>query len=317
MDACNLKADNDTFGDPCFGTGKKLAAQVACGMAPPTPEPDPAPADTIPSAGCGKNATLSNGEHSIRVNGQNRNFIVRVPDDYDSSHPYPLVFAFHWFGGTMQDVDGGGSSGYTWSYYGLREKADNSSDHKMIFIAPQGLGNGWANSGGQDLTFVDDMTDLAEENLCVDKSRIFSMGFSYGAGMTYAIACDRADVFRGAAVYAGAVLSGCSGGSKPIPYIGIHGIGDPTCNIGGGRAMRDTFVSKNGCAAQSPAEPSQGSLTHICTSYNGCQDGYPVRWCAFDGGGHTPAPVDGSASGYGGGDVTWTKGEVWDFFTQF
>ncbi|MEJ2427164.1 MAG: hydrolase, partial [Candidatus Thiodiazotropha sp.] len=43
----------------------------------------------------------------------------------------------------------------------------------------------------------------------------------------------------------------------------------------------------------------------------------PVRWCAFDGGGHTPAPVDGTNSAYGGGDVTWTKSEVWDFFTQF
>jgi poly(3-hydroxybutyrate) depolymerase len=176
------------------------------------------------------------------------------------------------------------------------------------------VANGWANSGGQDIAFVDDMTAQIEESLCVDKSRLFSMGFSYGGGMTYALACDRADVFRGAAVYAGGRISGCSDGSKPIAYIGIHGIDD---RIDGGRSARDTFVVNNGCTRQSPPEPSRGSLTHVCTSYNGCQNGYPVRWCAFDGGGHTPAPVDGTNSAYGGGDVTWTKGEVWDFFTQF
>jgi hypothetical protein len=42
-----------------------------------------------------------------------------------------------------------------------------------------------------------------------------------------------------------------------------------------------------------------------------------VRLCAFDGGGHTPAPVDGQAIDSGGGDKTWTKAEVWKFFTQF
>jgi hypothetical protein len=31
---------------------------------------------------------------------------------YDKNYPYPLIFAFHWNGGTMGDVDGGGTSGY-------------------------------------------------------------------------------------------------------------------------------------------------------------------------------------------------------------
>jgi hypothetical protein len=33
--------------------------------------------------------------------------------------------------------------------------------------------------------------------------------------------------------------------------------------------------------------------------------------------GHTPAPVDGSSSGSGTGDKTWTKAEAWKFFSQF
>ena len=262
-----------------------------------------------PSAGCGKAPTLTSGSRTISSGGQNRSFILRIPDPYDNSHPHRLIFAFHWNGGTMNDIDGGGSSGAVWSYYGLQAQADNST----IFVAPQGNNNGWANQGGADLNFVDDMIAQIEGDLCVDTTRIFSVGFSYGGGMSYELACARADVFRAVAVYSGAQLSGCDGGNDPIAYLGIHGISDGTCSISGGRALRDRFVKNNGCTAQSPPEPSAGSLTHTCTSYEGCNDGYPVEWCAFDGG-HTPGMVDGGGDD---GAKTWTKGEVWKFFTQF
>ena len=264
---------------------------------------------TTSTAGCGKAPTLTSGTRSIQSSGQSRSFILRIPDNYDNTHPYRLIFAFHWVGGTANDIDGGGSSGYTWSYYGLREQANNST----IFVAPQGINNGWANSGGQDVTFVDDMIKQIEGDLCVDTTQLFALGFSYGGGMTYALACARATVFRAVAVYSGAQLSGCAGGQQPVAYLGIHGISDGTCRIDGGRALRDTFVRNNGCTAQNPPEPTAGSLTHICTKYQGCSAGYPVEWCAFDGG-HTPGMVDGGGDD---GAKTWTKGEVWKFFTQF
>ena len=264
---------------------------------------------STPSAGCGKTPTLTSGTRSIQSSGQNRSYILRIPANYDNTHQYRLIFAFHWVGGTMNDVDGGGSSGAVWSYYGLQAQANNST----IFVAPQGISNGWANSGGQDVTFVDDMIRLIEGDLCVDTTRLFALGFSYGGGMTYALACARATVFRAVAVYSGAQLSGCSGGTQPIAYLGIHGISDGTCNISGGRSLRDTFVRNNGCTAQNPPEPTAGSLTHVCTTYQGCKAGYPVEWCAFDGG-HTPGMVDGGGDD---GAKTWTKGETWKFFTQF
>jgi poly(3-hydroxybutyrate) depolymerase len=262
-----------------------------------------------PSAGCGKTPTLTSGSRTIQSGGQSRSFILRIPSTYDNNHPYRLIFAFHWVGGTMQDVDGGGSSGAVWSYYGLQAQANNST----IFVAPQGISNGWGNSGGQDVTFVDDMIKQIENDLCVDTTRLFALGFSYGGGMTYALACARATVFRAAAVYSGAQLSGCSGGTQPIAYLGIHGISDGTCSISGGRSLRDTFVKNNGCTQQSPPEPKSGSLTHTCTNYEGCSAGHPVEWCAFDGG-HTPGIVDGGGDD---GAKTWTKTETWKFFTQF
>ena len=261
------------------------------------------------SPGCGKAPTLTSGSRTIQSGGQSRSYILRIPDNYDNSHPYRLIFAYHWNGGTMQDIDGGGTSGAAWSYYGLRAQANNST----IFVAAQGIGNGWANSGGRDLTLTDDMIKLIEGDLCVDTTKVFALGFSYGGGMSYALACARPTVFRAVAVYSGGVLSGCDGGTQPVAYIGIHGISDGTLNISGGRSMRDKFVTNNGCTRQDPPEPRAGSLTHTCTTYQGCTSGHPVEWCAFDGG-HTPGIVDGGGDD---GARTWTKGEVWKFFTQF
>ena len=181
----------------------------------------------------------------------------------------------------------------------------------MIFVAPDGNG-GWPNTNNQDLTFVDDLLKLIKGDMCVDTTRIFALGFSYGGGMSYAIACARANVFRAVAVYSGAQLSGCTGGTLPIAYIGIHGIKDDRCGIGGGRSLRDKFVNNNVCTKPASV-PEASSSTHVCYNYQGCKDGYPVEWCTFNGG-HTLGDVDGGGDD---GAKTWTKGEVWKFFTQF
>ena len=67
------------------------------------------------SAGCGKTPTTTSGVKSINVNGKNRQYTIRVPSGYDRNKPYKLIFAFHWVGGTMNDVAGGGSDGALWS----------------------------------------------------------------------------------------------------------------------------------------------------------------------------------------------------------
>lgn len=95
--------------------------------------------------------------------------------------------------------------------------------------------------GASESPFVDDMIALIERELCIDRDRLFAMGFNYGGGMSYAIACARADVFRAVAVYAGMQLSGCDGGDSPIAYMGIHSVNDPTCRYSAGE----------GCATRS------------------------------------------------------------------
>ncbi|WP_431937458.1 cellulose binding domain-containing protein [Micromonospora sp. RP3T] len=255
------------------------------------------------TAGCGKAPTLSNGTRTISSGGQNRSYILRIPDGYDRNHPYRLVFGFHWLNGSANNVASAG-------YYGLLPLSNNST----IFVAPQGIDNGWANTNGRDLTLFDDISRQVENDLCVDTTQRFALGWSYGGAMSYAVACARPTVIRAVAVLSGANLSGCNGGTQPVPYFGIHGTHDSVLNISMGRSLRDTFVRNNGCTAQTPREPALNSFTHITTVYSGCRAGYPVQWAAFDGD-HTPSPVDGSGSP--NDSRTWTSGEIWRFFSQF
>jgi poly(3-hydroxybutyrate) depolymerase len=251
------------------------------------------------------------GYLTIQSGSQTRGFALRLPDNYDNSKPYWLIFGFHWNGGNSAQVDNGGTSGYDWSYYGLQKASKNGA----IFVAPDGLNAGWANSGGQDLTFTDDMVKLVEDNYCVDTTHIISTGFSYGGGMSYEIACARAKVFRAVAIFEGAQLSGCDGGNDPIAYWQMVGTADTTCTEAMATPLRDKFVKNNACTVQTPPQPAAGSLTHTCTSYSGCSTGHPLRWCVH-GSGHTPAPIDGNSSLYGPGGSSWVPGDLWPWLTS-
>jgi hypothetical protein len=311
----------------------------------------------VGSAGCGKTSTLTFGQvpnentnagpgsgsgvgHgaggwlTIQSNdaAKGRGFVVRLPDNYDNTTPYWLIFGFHWRGGTADQVDNGGTNGYWWSYYGLQRKSNAGA----IFVAPQGIGGGWSDSS--DLTFVDDMVSLIEQNYCVDTTHLVTTGFSWGAGMSYAIACARAKVFHAAVLYEAGALSGCEGGNDPIAYMQIEGLTDGTLPIGNSYSMRDKFVQNNGCtpidkALDKPgttAEPPQPSPYvnpggHICTNYTGCSAGHPLRWCVSQSD-HGPGPIDGTSDLYNSCATppktcsatcpcTWTPDDVWSWLT--
>ena len=60
------------------------------------------------------------------------------------------------------------------------------------------------------------------------------------------------------AVISGAQLSGCSGGTTPVAYLGIHGAADDVLPISLGRQLRDKWLQTDGCALQNAPEPSAG-----------------------------------------------------------
>ncbi len=251
----------------------------------------PAAASSGPSSGCGTQTSLTSGNATIDVDGMSREYILKIPDGYDPSQPYKLIFGLHWRGGQASDV-AQGTIGLG-DYYGLDSKAQGSA----IFVSPNGIDNGWANSGGRDIAFMRALVDLFEGELCIDMDRIFSVGFSFGGMMSFAIACEMGDVFRAVAPLSGALYSGCGNGAEPVAMWGAHGLSDDVVPIDDGRGGLAAVLERNHCGEQTmPVDPSP------CVAYQGCDEGYPVTWCEFDGG-HGPQG--------------WQSQPIWDFFSQF
>ncbi len=240
----------------------------------------------VPSAGCGSTAAVESGRFSIDVGGNEREYILALPDDYDSTRPYRLVFTWHPGGGTAQ--------GTANNYYGLRQLSEDSA----IFVSPEGINNGWANTQGRDIAFLDAMLERFEGELCIDESRLFSTGFSYGGMMSFAVGCARAEQFRAIAPMSGALYSGCEDGDVSIAMFGFHGNDDDVVPLGNGETARNVIAERNGCEPVAAAVEAEDG----CLSFQGCAEGAPTTWCEFDGG-HRPAPNSAS--------------RIWEFFSGF
>jgi hypothetical protein len=148
------------------------------------------------SAGCSKAPTIAssnynNGHHiAITVGGMAREYILNVPTNYDNTHPYKFVIAYH-------ELNGNDDEMYRNSYYHLLPLSNNTT----IFVAPNGQQNGanctqasgcgWPNPNDSDMLFADAVVSQIEQNFCVDTNRIFATGWSYGASMSEQTACER------------------------------------------------------------------------------------------------------------------------------
>jgi poly(3-hydroxybutyrate) depolymerase len=276
------------------------------------------------SSGCGTEPGIASNQYNngqpiaITAANMERRYILRVPDDYDNTKPYKLIIAWH-------QLDGNDVQMYANDYYHLEPLSGGNA----IFAAPNGQKNGspctttgngdggcgWPNPNGADVALGDAVVNELKENFCIDENRIFATGWSYGGSMSYKHACERGlggtkdgveGYVRGIAVYSGAQLSGQCSPSVPVAYYGSHGTGDTVLGYDGGVGLAQNFANANGCDWSTP-ERATGN--HVCTDVSGCSDGYPTKFCSFNGG-HTPDPSDG-----GGG--SWQYQLVWDFFDQF
>jgi polyhydroxybutyrate depolymerase len=271
-----------------------------------------------PSAGCGKTTTLKGEQRlKISVGGKDREYIIRLPDDYDQTHPYPLWFSVHCLGGTAAGV--ADAKGY--EYYGIWKFANPSGGKgTTIFCSPEGTtysgsSLGWGNSGGVDVQFIRALVQKFESDLCIDQSRIFSEGFSMGGSMSYALACAMPDTFRAVSMHSGGSMSGCDASHRgPVPMFITHGTNDQVLAFpGSGVPQVKDLAQRDGCTAidiASVCKPTDASGKNpACVDYQGCKTGFPCKACIFVGT-HEYMP-GGGASG------TWVDDSTWSYFKQF
>jgi polyhydroxybutyrate depolymerase len=212
----------------------------------------------------------------IFTNGRLRSYWVHIPPSYKDGTPVPLVFVLH--------GSGIGANSFSTKAYGdMDEKADEEG---FIAVYPNGEllrfsnyfkhpisylwdiyallkisreWNRWDDNNVDDVGFIRNLINRLENKLNVDSSRIYVMGVSGGAMMTYRLGAELSD--RIAAI---APIAGSIGGIgfvpekdnsltpyiipppiNPLPVITFHGLQDVSVPYNGGWKRVFTWGSDN------------------------------------------------------------------------
>ena len=282
-----------------------------------------------PSKGCGttsklqKTKSVENGDRfEMRVGSDNREYFITLPKNYDNKKPYKLLFAMHCMGSNAEDfVHHNADQDHPSPYYG-QQKLDTEGNY--IFVSPRGDTDGmpWSVSSDKDHKFIDQLLTTLEENYCIDTSRVFMTGFSFGAMVTNSMAQDMQDRLRAVAVYATADYNIYLPQNKglPIAWMAVHGKNDGTCQYNRARDSALKRILKNNgkadadgnftdASAEKPKEV--GGSGHLCYDFTTVDERFPVKFCSWNG------QHQWTAYDNGNWQNTWVPQEVHKFFEQF
>ncbi len=288
-----------------------VVAVAACGEQRSTPPPQQpyyyggqqsgggAPPSSVPPAssgspGCNKPArTGVHANQRIPIFGKQRSYTLVVPDSYQATTAYPIVFGLH----------GNGGNGA-----GIRAQLDleRVAQGKAIFVYPDAIGGGWDldNAAGKngDVGLFDGILAVVQSSFCVDLQRVFIAGFSNGAYMANQLACRRGSRVRAVATFAGGGPYENHGSydesghlvcpEKSVASLVVHGLADSAVAPSEGQKSIDHWTFANRCSGSTGIQPAG------CVAFSGCMQ--PVLACKVQGLGHT----------------VWAQGKTlaWSFF---
>ena len=290
------------------------------------------------SKGCGRETTLrtdkrvENGEHHVvNVNGTNREYFIPLPKNYDNTKPYKLLIALHCFGSSAEDfVHHTPDYDHPTPYYG-QQVLDTEGNY--MFASLQAVGGLW-NKGQGDHDFFGKALTTIEDNYCIDTSRVFITGFSFGAMFSYSLMQDYQERIRAAATYAVADyniwLPQEKGTDKnlPVAWMNVHGQNDGRCDYNRAKnSALPRILKKNGKASDGDSQftdasgekmtENQGQTGHTCHDFKTVDERFPVKFCSWPGGHQWTAHDTGNMGVGWNWESTWVPEAVHEFFEQF
>lgn len=229
-------------------------------------------ASTSTRAAAAPTCALAPGEHtiSLQVGADRRDALVIV--GAKARGATPVVFAWHGFGGSPEQL--------------VRAilPADFWSDAIVVF--PRGLERtfaqfgeikkpGWQvaarEHGGRDLAFFDALFAKLLGDHCLDERRVYSTGFSNGAFFSNLLGCHRGDKLAAIApVGGGGPFEPCS---TRIPVRISHGTEDPIVPFDFAKKTAEHWAKQDGCKA--PPAPAESACAQTS-----CEAGTEVMFCS-------------------------------------
>lgn len=273
---------------------------------------------------------------SITHNSLIRFYKLHIPKKYNSATPTPLLVAFHGGGGDMnyQSND---------KFY---KQITKSEEAGYIVAFPNGISRfksgklaTW-NAGKccgeardtkvDDIGFIKEMIAKISSQTNIDKNKIFATGMSNGGMMSYRLACEMSETFKGIAAVAGTDNTIDCAPKNPISVLHIHAKNDDHVLYQGGAgsgshknksqvtdyvsvpATISKWVKFNGCN-ETPKRVLEVPGAY-CDLYSSCKNNVEVKLCVTETGGHSwpggvkPRGDDKTSHAISANDV------MWDFF---
>jgi poly(3-hydroxybutyrate) depolymerase len=135
------------------------------------------------------------------IGNATRNFTLVVPDGYDDSRSWPIVFAWHWLGGddsTMVSDTGLGALAEQEGFFVVAPESRHLKYEWDVFDT--------APDDNPDIVVFDRLLECMRGLYRIDPDRVYSVGFSAGGLMTAYLGMYRAPVLAANAVVSGGLL---------------------------------------------------------------------------------------------------------------
>jgi polyhydroxybutyrate depolymerase len=239
-----------------------------------------------------------------------RPYDVFVPSTYDGSVAVPLVVLLHGYtaSGAIQE-----------SYLQFQPLAEARG---FLYVHPDGT----TDSAGQkfwnatdaccnlfsasvdDSAYLIGLIEHVQSVYKVDPKRIYVVGHSNGAFMSYRMACDHADRIAAIVSLAGATFADVTKckPSAPVSVLQIHGTADDTISYVGSEILGHAYpgaersvaswATYDGCTSGPSVSDTKLDLeANIAgaettdSTYTGCAQGSTVELWTIEGGAHVPA----------------------------
>ena len=180
----------------------------------------------LPYIGISQQLTTEN----ILYDGNNREYIIYVPQTYSPSISTPILFALH------------GGSGYANDFLNYEADFRSISDTaNFILVYPQALedpGDGgstnWMHkepTNHDDIYFIEAIIDELSLMYSIDNNRVYACGYSLGGIFSYELACRLNNRIAAIGTVAGAAFVGTFDNcnlSHPTAVLSIPGTNDQT-----------------------------------------------------------------------------------------
>ena len=185
---------------------------------------------------------ISYGQYKeFMYDGIMRQYAVYEPSLEPNPDGYPLLIGLH---GTSADGA---------IMIAVTDLVLKANREKFIVACPNGLNYGtytYFNAGGgyeeltdgtDDLGFISALIDTMIENYNVDPTRVYAMGFSNGAMMSYRLAAEISHKIAAIGAVSGSMLLESCNPEYPVPIIHLHGLSDISVPYEGGIRLDITF----------------------------------------------------------------------------